>query len=348
MKKVLVFLVIWVVVTLPSCETDFDVNAEWKDIPVVYGILDPVARVQHLRIGKAFLGSGSALEYAKIADSLYYDTAIIRAAIFEYRDNQPFKKITLKPVWMPRAEDPQSPFYNPDFPKVLIYQSLPFNPHTVTGNDTVWLNPAAEHRLEITNTKTGKVISSATPLVNDFTIRRPLGNFMSILNRETQNTIQWNSAKNGIRYQIMLRFHYKEFTNIYDSVAKFVDFDLGIVKSKDAEGGQQIDLSYTGASFYKFLGAKIPASTTIKRFATGVEMYIAVIPWQFNTYLEVNEPSSSIVQERPEYTNITNGYGLFTSRYLKKRWYGVSSTMHTDIVSYFGTIDGSFVAPPTK
>jgi len=348
MKKALIFFAVWMVVMLPSCETDFDVNAEWKDISIVYGILDPGQNTQYVRISKAFLGSGSALEYAKIADSLYYDTAVIRATIFEYRDNQQFSEILLKPVWKPRAADPSSPFYNPDFVKVLVYQTLPFNPFKINGNDTVWLNPAAEYRLEITNTKTGKVISSKTPLVNDFSIRKPLGNFISILNRETQNTIQWNSAKNGIRYQTMLRFHYKEFTNIFDSVAKFVDYDLGIVKSKDASGGQQIDLTYTGTSFYKFLGANIPASSTIKRHAVGVEMILAVIPEQFNTYLEVNEPSSSIVQERPEYTNITNGYGIFTSRLLKKRWYGVSSTMQTDVVAYFGTIDGSFVIPPTK
>ena len=37
--------------------------------------------------------------------------------------------------------------------------------------------------------------------------------------------------------------------------------------------------------------------------------------------MEVNEPSSSIIQERPEYTNIVNGIGLFSCRYNKKRSY---------------------------
>jgi hypothetical protein len=31
--------------------------------------------------------------------------------------------------------------------------------------------------------------------------------------------------------------------------------------------------------------------------------------------MEVNEPSNSIVQERPEYTNINNGIGIFSCRY---------------------------------
>ena len=33
------------------------------------------------------------------------------------------------------------------------------------------------------------------------------------------------------------------------------------------------------------------------------------------TYILVNKPSTSIVQERPQFTNIENGIGLFSSRY---------------------------------
>jgi hypothetical protein len=33
--------------------------------------------------------------------------------------------------------------------------------------------------------------------------------------------------------------------------------------------------------------------------------------------MEVTEPSLSLVQERPSYTNITNGIGLFSARFMK-------------------------------
>jgi hypothetical protein len=38
-----------------------------------------------------------------------------------------------------------------------------------------------------------------------------------------------------------------------------------------------------------------------------------------NTYMEVTEPSLSLVQERPPFTNIVNGIGLFSSRFSKKQ-----------------------------
>jgi hypothetical protein len=33
--------------------------------------------------------------------------------------------------------------------------------------------------------------------------------------------------------------------------------------------------------------------------------------------MEVTEPSLSLVQEKPAFTNIVNGIGLFSSRYMK-------------------------------
>ena len=34
-----------------------------------------------------------------------------------------------------------------------------------------------------------------------------------------------------------------------------------------------------------------------------------------NTYIQVNEPLSTINQQRPQFTNIQNGLGLFSSRF---------------------------------
>jgi len=36
---------------------------------------------------------------------------------------------------------------------------------------------------------------------------------------------------------------------------------------------------------------------------------------ELQTYINVNQPYSSIVQERPSYSNINNGIGLFSSRF---------------------------------
>ena len=49
-----------------SCETDFDVNANWKDVTIVYGLIDPNNEDQLIKINKAYLGQGDAIQMASI------------------------------------------------------------------------------------------------------------------------------------------------------------------------------------------------------------------------------------------------------------------------------------------
>ena len=48
-----------------ACETDFDVNAEWEETTVVYGLLDASDQntLQKIKISKAFLGNMDGFNY---------------------------------------------------------------------------------------------------------------------------------------------------------------------------------------------------------------------------------------------------------------------------------------------
>jgi len=62
-----------------SCSTDVDINAPWKDITVVYGLLNQNDNIHYIKVNKAFLGDASAYEMAAISDSVNYQD-IIEAA----------------------------------------------------------------------------------------------------------------------------------------------------------------------------------------------------------------------------------------------------------------------------
>ena len=51
--------------------------------------------------------------------------------------------------------------------------------------------------------------------------------------------------------------------------------------------------------------------------------------------MEVNDASSSIVQERPEYTNIENGIGIFSSRYNKDSFSTLFTITITIEITFF-------------
>ena len=58
---------------LPSCSTDFDLTSDWKDVTIVYGLLDKDVNYNYIRIEKAFLDqTTNALTIAQIPDSIYY------------------------------------------------------------------------------------------------------------------------------------------------------------------------------------------------------------------------------------------------------------------------------------
>ena len=54
-----------------------------------------------------------------------------------------------------------------------------------------------------------------------------------------------------------------------------------------------------------------------RRIFRGADIEFEVADIELTTYLRLTEPISGIVEERPEYTNITNGYGLFASRHFQ-------------------------------
>ena len=71
MKKRLVFFV-FIISLFAACSTDFNINADWQEITVVYGLLNQKETTHYIKINKAFLGEGNALTMAQIEDSSSY------------------------------------------------------------------------------------------------------------------------------------------------------------------------------------------------------------------------------------------------------------------------------------
>jgi hypothetical protein len=286
-----------------SCEEDFEVNAPYQDISVIYGLIDPGQDSIFVKINKAFLGEGNILEMAKIEDSSSYVKGL-EAYIEEWENGNFIKSYKLDTITISNKE--QGYFYNP---YQLIYYT-PYEP--VTSRDYLL-------RVNVNN----KEIQAHTNLVNNFSIATPsAGSKFIMFRKDTKGKIVWTSAKNGKRYEVVIRIHYKEvlFDNP-DTVYKYIDWGMGTKKSVTDKGGEEMIIEYSNDGFYTLIANKIPyqdpsAEGKVKeRYTNDVDFILAVAALDLNTYMEVNEPSSSIIQERPEYSNITNGIGLFSSRY---------------------------------
>src|SRR5687768_5241961 len=55
-----------------ACDNEIELNAPYKEIGVIYGLINPAEDTVRVRIQKAFLGEGNANVIAQITDSVYH------------------------------------------------------------------------------------------------------------------------------------------------------------------------------------------------------------------------------------------------------------------------------------
>ena len=299
--KILILLLTTTTI-LHSCKKEIELNTEWKDVTIVYGILNQLDSIHYIKVTKAFLGPGNALQYAQIPDS----------------SNYPYKMEVSLEAW---NSTNQVAVYRFDTTTIHNKDSGQFYfPNQMTyANDSI-LDPVYHYKLVIRNPHTQKEILSETALVRDFTVERPF-NYQAIsFDPGKISKVEWISAEGGRLYQVIVRFYYLETSkqNPSQSVEKYVDWEIVPGKnSKNDLGGEEIIESYDNDGFYSLLHAKIPVDPDVDRVARILRYYFIVAAEDLQTYIEVSQPSNSIVQEKPAYSNIDNGIGLFSARFVK-------------------------------
>lgn len=301
-KYLQIVLLLLISACFVSCETDFDLNAEWKDITVVYGILNQNDTAHYVRIQKAFLGSGNVMQMALEPDSNLYPNNL-SVIIEEWNGSTLRRSITLDTITIPNKEP--GIFFSPKQP-IYFTRSV--------------FDPAYRYKLRVTNNSTGKIITSETGLVGDFGITRPAA--LTTINFHVPSNptrvFSWRPANNAGRYQMILRFNYLEVNvDTNDTIPRHLDWNSPIIKSGNTAGNGEIELRFQNETFFSMVATQVPKIPNIIRFPVNIELIFYVAATDLSTYIEVNEPSSSLVQEKPEFTNIENGLGVFSARYSK-------------------------------
>lgn len=285
-----------------SCSKDVNINDDWTEIMVVYGLLDPNDSVQYIKVTKAFLGPGNALQYAQIPDSSNM-AGRLRVNMDEYDGGSLINSMTLDTAMI--ANKDSGIFY---FPQQLVY--------VARGP----LNVDHQYRISILDTVTGVEVKSSTYLVHGFNIKSPNSFSKASFVQGSLTTAEWTSAKYGKRYQLNIRFSYWEINKLdtANRVKKTVNWMVfNDLKSKTILGGDQMENSFYGDGFFFAIKAQVPPKTDPnieRRPIDSVEFIFTVASEELSNYIEVTDPSNTIVQEKPIYTNIENGIGLFSSR----------------------------------
>ncbi|MFM7728074.1 MAG: hypothetical protein ACKO7B_15335 [Flavobacteriales bacterium] len=338
MKKHLLTLLVASAV-LTACETEVDLNAPYKNTTVIFGLLDPdfngdnqitVQDTQWIKINKTFLGEGDNTAYAAIRDSSEYkDSDFLKKVVERIVDGEVVEEFELVSSTISNRQM-NGIFYGP---AQTMYYFVPSSPG---------LNQNSEYRIVLQFTD-GREVTAKTQVVsyNNFAWITPQQNATFILasvstaggfNYTSEVAIRWNAAGNASMYDAKLRFHFIE--EVYENsdwsgvpisvTPKFLDYYLGSISNDDITSGQLLKITFDGRAFFSFLQNNLVADQRIRRVigtydveqqrTECFDVMLTMGNSDFKSYIEVNTPSTGVAQERPIYTNVSNGIGLFASR----------------------------------
>ena len=290
----LLFIVAVAGLLVTSCSNKVDLYASYKEIPIVYGLLDYQDDTTWIKITKAFLGPGNALEFAKDPDSSNYPNKL-DVALIGRKNGTDLPPISFDTITIHDKKAGDSVFF---FPNQLMYFT------------TEKLDPEAEYTLKV-NIK-NKTLSSKTKLVQDFHITYPVRTISFTSDKE----VKWNSTVNGKRYEVVMLFHYQELLQgSSDTLNKTILWHLGSKTSLNTTGGEQMAEGYSGSNFYKFLDNNLENIPNVQRWTGNIDVIVACASQDLDTYIQVNNGSTGLLQEIPTFTNIEGGMGLLASRH---------------------------------
>ncbi|HLP12601.1 MAG TPA: hypothetical protein VK177_11765 [Flavobacteriales bacterium] len=303
-----IFAVIATLLVFSRCSTKVELNTDWEDITIVYGLLDQNDEYHWVKINKAFLGDGSYYDYALIRDSSEYDN--LTAYVQELSNGVIVNTYPLRDTELVNRPT-TGVFFAPE--------------QTVYYFKSTTLNPANTYKLVAhinEGTAREKEVTAETGLEQDFSIT----NFTALAfgtynisdpepNVYNQHHLKFVPPTTSDMYEIMLRIKWDEYTST-DTTRVYHDWVVGKSTSNDIVDGI-VNYDISGEAFYRTVRQAVLANNNpavYKRVFRAIDVSVYAASDDLATYISVNSAQNGLVQERPEFTNVANGLGIFASR----------------------------------
>lgn len=323
-----------------SCKNDLEVLAPGKESVSVYGILNPNERTQNIRINKVYLTDGDAMAAGQDAGTINFGAGELRVTL------QRFVGGSNTPTLTTVANSIKKEIVLTE--TVVTTASGTFSSAQRLWQTTDKLYGTGDYRLTVTNIASGAVYTAQTTMIDSvkpFGTQQPMP-FLYIpsqpltypmhgyypanpistdkpkyVNYDVPTVnyfIKFRTVPNARLYGVVMRFHYID--SLLDGSVNFnyVDYTFRTSRSSDLNGGvMNEDFSFTGDAFYRNLGAEMAkrSSANIKnRRSFYMEFIVNAGAENLSEFLQINAPSNTIAQDKPIYTNINGGIGIFSSR----------------------------------
>lgn len=314
MKKILLPLLLLFTLFAASCSEDFDTAAPYKNITVVYGMLDIRDTAHYIRIQKAFLDQNkSAVVMALEPDSLYYPNLDVKMKVLY--NNAVINTIPLTRVDLNMEGYPKD---SGQFSHAVNYAYKFKNA----------LSQYYTYRLVIYNPATGETDSSVTPVISNApdTFRIPFfqnsSSMIDIAATGVSNTFNKASGAappNAIMFEGILRFHWIDVDNASgNQTNRYADWKFATTDIAAGTGNFQLKVS--NKEIYSGIRNTIGVPETGHSIILGkTDIFVWTASQELFNYKVITETQSNSLtadEIKPNYTNIKgkNVLGLFASR----------------------------------
>jgi len=301
-----------------ACSNEFEVNAEWEERGIVYGLLDLSKSSQFIRVNKAFLDTEEPIQSATdiaagTVDSIYFSSNTT-VSLDEYNENNDFKRtITLERVSSAEAglgPKEEGVFNNSEYYAYKTDEAI-----------------KSKHSYEVkVITDSGNEMTSRTSLADEFGIGIPNQN----LSNPAQTTsyemaafeflkVAWTRAENAVVYDLTVRVNIQEFDSVNETETKNYYLDwvlLSNFRDEQTSSFSNIEHDFTFTSFLEFLASRLDPDPDVFRIIDHIDFVVAAGTSELEQFRAVSLAAGSSInngQAKPFFSNIENGIGLFAS-----------------------------------
>ncbi len=287
-----------------SCDNDFSVSDDWSDVTVVYSLLDPVADTNWVRIERGYLGNAAASQSYGIPDSLYYDSLVV--ILNEYNSsNELVKTITLDRDNTSRDRQP-GVFTTNDYRLYRTTEKI--------NEESVYEIIVKQTNSKFTDVKARtEIVGGQIPGSSfDFGFVKPRD--VTQAQRSFNGDVEVDPSERAVIYQVYFTFEYKEYDIVTKEEAfKTIYFKYATVEGEGAKGST-ITFNTSFSTFNTFIANAVPVDENKLRFVENMVIDVYAGGSALQKYMALNANTNGINQTKPEFPQIEEGTGLFSSR----------------------------------
>lgn len=312
---------------LTSCEVEFSPNASWKEIPVVYCLLDQDDDTTWARVERCYLGEGSIYDYSSVSDSINYPKGSIEVKLLKIYNGETVAEYTFLDTTVNRQGGNFASVEQPMY-------FLPGKAH---------FDEFCTYDIQVRRIADGQVIARSKQPIQLIvrnpedcvftkptftTYPRKTGMFAF---KASGNTCQmeWPALKNARLYQPFVRLYFME-----NGERRYIDVRTTSVSSTN--NTDRYTIFYQASGFLTSVKEQLKDDPAPKTYLKEVDLYLTACSEDLSAYMANIADAGNLDQSRELYSNIEGGRGIFAARRTKlHRWYPADSSLASTPVGLF-------------